>query len=190
MSENLVIKIDDKVLNEKLTELVQKSKNLRPVMRKLAESMLEATQRNFDTEGSRLNKPWQDLAKRTQKQREKKGYGANSPKLQQKRFLFQSLSAKADDNKAVVGTNLIYARIHQLGGEIEHPARTRIMHFKKHKKGKFEGKTLFSSEKEATHGMKKASSAYKIKIPARPFLGLNSGDINNLKNTIIRYLQQ
>ena len=45
---------------------------------------------------------------------------------------------------------------------IRHPARERILHFKKFVKGKKKGKIQFAKETKATYGMKRQGKAYNI----------------------------
>ncbi|MDD3013454.1 MAG: phage virion morphogenesis protein [Candidatus Gastranaerophilales bacterium] len=113
MPEPIEIKIDDKEIQQLLKKLAAKTENLRPLMKNIAGIMADSVEENFDKEG-RPDK-WTPLAKVTIKQRTKKGYWPGKI-LQMRGDLATSITSKYDDNSAVVGTNKIYAAIHQFGG--------------------------------------------------------------------------
>jgi len=172
------VKIDKAKLEKGLKDLAQKTSNLRPVMRAISEDMMYAVKQNFETEGSRLGKKWADLAPSTQEARKKRGYGSTAPKLQQERKLYDSITSYADDNTAVVGSNLPYARLHQFGGDIKNPGGVKFIILK----GKF-----IPMKKDAKRYMG-ITKPFKFKVPARPFLGLNESDMDSIQNTIVKYL--
>lgn len=68
---------------------------------------------------------WTPLAKSTIKQRTKKGYWPGKI-LQIKGDLAASITSKYDDNSAVVGTNKVYAAIHQFGGDAGRNKKVKI----------------------------------------------------------------
>lgn len=75
-----------------------------------------------------------------------------------------------DNSFGVLGVP--YARIHNEGGTITHPARTRQMTFKSYKSGKRKGKTLFAKNNtKASFSKKVNSGSYTINIPQRKFIG-------------------
>ena len=108
------IKIDNKDVEKKLLELAQKGENLRPLMKNIAGIFASATEENFKNEG-RPDK-WTELSEATKKQRtkQKKWLGQI---LQVSGQLASSISTQYDENSAVIGSNLDYAAIHQLGGQ-------------------------------------------------------------------------
>ena len=120
------IKIDNKDVDRKLLELAQKSENLRPLMKNIAGIFASATEENFKNEG-RPDK-WTELSEATKKQRTKKKKWPGQI-LQVSGQLASSISTQYDDESAIIGSNLDYAAIHQLGGQagknkkVEIPAR-------------------------------------------------------------------
>ena len=120
------IKIDNKDVERKLLELAQKGENLRPLMKNIAGIFASATEENFKNEG-RPDK-WTELAEVTKKQRTKQKKWPGQI-LQVSGQLASSISTQCDDKSAVIGSNLDYASIHQLGGQagknkkVEIPAR-------------------------------------------------------------------
>ena len=108
------IKIDNKDVERKLLELAQKSENLRPLMKNIAGIFASATEENFKNEG-RPDK-WTELSEATKKQRTKQKKWPGQI-LQVSGQLASSISTQYDDESAVIGSNLDYAAIHQLGGQ-------------------------------------------------------------------------
>ena len=108
------IKIDNKDVDRKLLELAQKSENLRPLMKNIAGIFASATEENFKNEG-RPDK-WTELSEATKKQRTKQKKWPGQI-LQVSGQLASSISTQYDDESAVIGSNLDYAAIHQLGGQ-------------------------------------------------------------------------
>ena len=123
------IKIDNNDVERKLLELAQKSENLRPLMKNIAGIFASATEENFKNEG-RPDK-WTELSEATKKQRTKQKKWPGQI-LQVSGQLASSISTQYDDESAVIGSNLDYAAIHQLGGQagknkkVEIPARAYL----------------------------------------------------------------
>ncbi len=114
MSDPIEIKIDNKEVESRLLDLAQKSENLRPLMKNIAGIFAYSTEENFKNEG-RPDK-WTDLAESTKKQRTKTGHYPGQI-LQVSGQLASSISTYYDNDSAVIGSNLDYAAIHQLGGQ-------------------------------------------------------------------------
>ena len=99
-------------------------------MKNIAGIFAYSTEENFKNEG-RPDK-WIDLAESTKKQREKKGHWPGQI-LQVTGQLAASINTYYDNDSAVIGSNLDYAAIHQLGGQagknksVDIPARPYIL---------------------------------------------------------------
>ena len=112
--KSIEIKIDNKDVERKLLELAQKGENLRPLMKNIAGIFASATEENFKNEG-RPDK-WTELSEATKKQRTKQKKWPGQI-LQVSGQLASSISTQYDDESAIIGSNLDYAAIHQLGGQ-------------------------------------------------------------------------
>ncbi len=125
MADNkpIEIKIDNKEVLTRLQELASRGENLRSLMKNIAGIMATATEDNFKDEG-RPDK-WVDLSETTKKQRQKIGKYPGQI-LQVSGQLASSVSTAYDDNSAVIGSNLAYAAIHQLGGQAGKNKKTTI----------------------------------------------------------------
>lgn len=117
------IKIDNKEVLTRLQELASRGENLRPLMKNIAGIMATATEDNFKNEG-RPDK-WVDLSETTKKQRQKIGKYPGQI-LHVSGQLASSVSTAYDDNSALIGSNLAYAAIHQLGGQTGKNKKTTI----------------------------------------------------------------
>ena len=120
------IEFDNKDVHEKLLNLAKRTENLRPLMKNIAGIFAYSTEENFKEEG-RPDK-WVDLSEPTKKQRTKKRKWPGQI-LQVEGKLAASINTYYDNDSAVIGSNLEYAAIHQLGGQagrnksVEIPAR-------------------------------------------------------------------
>ena len=117
------IEFDNKEVHEKLLDLAKKTENLRPLMKNIAGIFAYSTEENFKEEG-RPDK-WLDLAESTKKQRTKKRKWPGQI-LQVEGKLAASINTYYDNDSAVIGSNLEYAAIHQLGGQAGKNKKTTI----------------------------------------------------------------
>ena len=126
MSEPIEIKLDNKEIESRLLDLAKRSENLRPLMKNIAGVFAYSTEENFKNEG-RPDK-WTELSESTIKQRTKNKQWPGMI-LQISGQLASSVNTYYDNDSAVIGSNLEYAAIHQLGGQagrnksVEIPAR-------------------------------------------------------------------
>jgi phage virion morphogenesis protein len=148
MSDFIEIKIDNQEVERRLQEIAKKSSNLRPLMKNIAGIFASATEDNFAEEG-RPDK-WVDLSEVTKKQRKKIGKYPGQI-LQVTGQLASSVNTYYDDDSAVIGSNLAYAAIHQLGGQ--------------------------------------AGKNKKVTIPARPYLKLTDDDLEEIMESVEKYIQ-
>jgi len=93
--------------------MVELAVDRRKIMRIIAGLMKHAVEENFEKEG---RPKWPPLSPVTIKARQMKGYWPGKI-LQQTGGLASSISSYSDNDKAVVGTNVVYAAIHQFGGK-------------------------------------------------------------------------
>ena len=125
MSNPIEIKIDNKAVESRLLDLAKRSENLRPLMKNIAGIFAYSTEENFKEQG---RPKWENLKDSTIKQRTKKKQWPGMI-LQVSGQLASSVNTYYDNDSAVIGSNLDYAAIHQLGGQagrnksVEIPAR-------------------------------------------------------------------
>ena len=171
---------------ERMNELHRNTGDFTPAMRATAEFLLNRTEESFAREAAPDGTPWKPLAPSTQRERQR--LGKDGPILQRDRNLLNSLDSSYDGRSAAVGTNLIYARIHQFGGEIQQSGRQQVLAFAA-RGGRFASR---ASTRRRRAGAVRVSfaeiSARTISIPARPFLGAAPGDENALLDIVERHL--
>ena len=146
-------------------------RDLAAVHRDMGQELQLLVQRGFEGEHAPDGTPWQPLAKSTVRKR-----GSAHPILHVSGSMART-HVRADATGAVIGSNLVYAAMHQYGGEIKRTGGSVKLHFKTFKRGPRKGKTLFSKVEQATHGMRATVGAHSIRIPARPWLFNPDGSI-------------
>lgn len=90
-------------------------------------------------------------------------------------LLSETITSNASDTGVEIGTNVLYAAIHQFGGTIHQGARRQKLQFLAHART---GKILkgFRTERQSNFMMMADVGAHDIRIPARPFLGIDDDD--------------
>ncbi|MDD2870123.1 phage virion morphogenesis protein [Neomegalonema sp.] len=118
------VRIEDDGFRPALEALLRRSSDLRPVFSEIGAALQTSAEERFEDEEDPDGRSWPAHSPATLLRR-----GSGARKLRDKGHLYQSLNWRASRLKAEVGTNRIYARIHQLGGEagrgrkVEIPAR-------------------------------------------------------------------
>lgn len=114
MPDNIEIRIDNKAVEDALLKVASKCEDMKPLMKNIAGIMADSVEENFEQEG-RPDK-WQELAESTIKKRKKTKHWPGRI-LQVEGQLATSITTQYDNESAVIGSNLAYAAIHQLGGQ-------------------------------------------------------------------------
>lgn len=176
------IDIQDGPAKSLLMELRQRSQDTTPAMRIIGEIVRTSVVKNFEAEGRPT--PWK---------KSKRAIKEGGRTLTKRGRLMNSITAKAGRDSVDIGTNVIYARIHQLGGAIKHPARERVLHFSQVNRGKMTfGRPgtgdLFAKRSKARYAMKVAGQAYTITMPKREFLLVQSADWTEIRAALEEYL--
>jgi len=172
------IKNDEKV-KALLKKAGNKAKDLRIPLKRCGILMLRSIDKNFRAEGR--PKRWAPLSPMTIAMRRKEGKGAKI--LQDTGHGKGSIVYKVVSNqKAQIGTNLGYMKIHQEGGSIKIPARdiypvkAKALHFV------IGGEDIF-----VKHVHQKARI---VKIPQRKFLLFQEEDKKNIVKVFTEYLEE
>jgi len=140
------LNIDDQEVKDLLDRLSQRMGNLTPVMKEIGEIVTESVQRNFEEHKSPEGVAWTPLADSTKAFKEKKGRKAEDI-LIMSTILMKSIHPEAHEDNVEVGTDIVYAAIHQFGGD--------------------------------------AGRGHKVKILARPFLGVRESDWPEIENMLM-----
>lgn len=97
-----------------LTKITEKTQNRQDLMADIAETMQLAVDRNFEMEG---RPAWLGLARPNKTGKILQG---------ESRDLRSSISTKSTNDKAIVGSNKVYATIHQFGGRAGRGRKAKI----------------------------------------------------------------
>lgn len=119
------IKLEDKILTEALNSLTGRLKNTKPLMVAIGAELQTQTDQNLKAgvgaDGNKF-KPWSESWKE-QRRKMKKSKGQI---LLLRGNLARSISRKVTNNSVIIGSNVKYARIHQLGGQAGRGRKTTI----------------------------------------------------------------
>ena len=113
-SEPIEIKFENREILDKILEVAKQCENLRPLMKNIAGIFADSTEDNFAEEG-RPDK-WVELSEVTKNLR-KEINKYTGQILQVTGQLASSVNTYYDNDSAIIGSNLVYAAIHQLGGQ-------------------------------------------------------------------------
>ena len=150
-------KVDCPEVDAAIAELTRASASAAPLMRRVANVMLDAVEENFAQEG---RPGWAGIKRK-------------GKILQSTGRLADSIVTAHDDTTAAVGTNVVYARIHNNGGT----TKAHMIRPKNKKALSFNGRVVKSVRHPGS------------KIPARPFLKLTPDDEREIVDTAEDYLR-
>lgn len=193
MSDIINISISDGPLRAALGRLIAALKDTTPVMGALSEIMIDASARAFaSTSDPATGAQWKPLSSSRQRQRAKKGRSVANI-LQDSGLLVGSITEASGElavreigpDHALVGTNVPYAAAHQFGATIQRQAAPVTVRLHE-----VNGRTQFAEAgHERVRVVDTIRNAYTITIPARPFIGVSSTDIQDMLDVIARHIQ-
>ena len=160
------IEVDDEAAVAAVRRLVRRVANPRPAFDEIGSYVVASTIRRFETEAGPGDRPWR-------KSRRAAREGGQT--LTDSARLRQSITHNVLPDGVEVGTNVIYAAIHQFGGRT--PPRT--IRPKRRKALYFPG---------AAHPVAKVNHPGST-IPARPFLGIDERDEVAISRIVARHLE-
>lgn len=154
--------------------------NTAPLLARIGEYLQDATRDRFKSQSGPDGSAWQPLQPRYQRRKKQ-----NKDKILTLRgHLRGQIHWQPDGDDAVlVGTNSKYGGIHQKGGTIQKPARQSTVHF-----GAGKAKHLFVKKKKAKRSLQVTVPAHQVNMPARPFLGVNAGDQEEIRLRVMDWL--
>jgi len=176
--DRIELQLDDAQVRRRLGEVLDVVSNPTQLMAAIKVELLSQTEQAFQDEGP----GWAQLSKATLRSRARKGRGAH-PILQVTNALARSITGESGADYALVGSNLVYAPIQQLGGTIKRAAYGGKLRLRTDRKGNLlrqgtEGRArnlaVFARERGKAHAnyveRRYEVAAHEITIPARPFL--------------------
>ncbi|CAB3764137.1 phage virion morphogenesis protein [Paraburkholderia humisilvae] len=187
------IEIDDSAFEQAMERISGFLKDASPVMSMVSALMADAVEENFAAEG---RPKWLGLSRKTLKRRrEDAGTGKI---LQRSGRLAGSIEQSHDATSARVGTNVVYAAIHQFGGTIQRHPMSGYVRLRKAKNGMIlrqaDHPHLAVFAKNSHKNVKVVkwtrSTGWTIKMPARPFLVLTEADNVGIEDEVTAYLRR
>ena len=142
-----------------VAKAAKKMANSRLLMASVGEALVSGTIRRFNNEESPKGEKWEKSGR---------AIAEGGQTLSDTAHLRKSIDFKATPAQVMVGSNLLYARIHQLGGTIK-PKKGKALKFK----GK-NGQDIFVSE---------------VNMPARPYLGVSKADMDEVRETMAEFIK-
>jgi phage virion morphogenesis protein len=170
----LEVTIDD-AATQVYAAIAQRMGNGKALMQAIGQTMVSSTIRRFGTQSGPDGKPWAPLSKATRRKR-----GANAKALLASGRLRQSITFVASAMSVEVGTNLIYARIQQMGtaglegGAIQMPERTTTIY--RSTRDLNNGRSRFVKKSKSDFATDHKVAAHTVTIPGRPYLGMSVAD--------------
>ena len=101
------------------------------IYREIGQSLLVNIRQGFEAERSPDGEAWEPLKPATVRQRK----GDAHPILQRKGRLKKTITWKVGPDSVIVGTNLVYAAVHQFGATINRAAGATKLHFRRISRG-------------------------------------------------------
>jgi len=160
MAAGFEITVDDARANRALAALADAGTDLAPVMDEIGAMLVAATLDRFERGVAPNGTPWKPSGRA---QREGGQTLVDSARLR------DSITHDFDARSVTVGTNVVYAAIHQLGGTIR-PKSGQFLKFPGP-----DGAPVF---------------ARQVEIPARPFLGISDGDAAEIGDIVADHLRE
>lgn len=170
------IEVQDQGLRAGLQDLARRGVDMSPAMREIAALLKDQTAQNFADQAG-PGGPWAPFKRAPRNKRR-----TSAKLLRDTARLSNSVVAASGPDFAQVGTNVVYAAIHQFGGVIDRAPHSRLLRHRADRKGEllrtamFNGKGLVfarASHKQVVQRWFEVK-AYRIRIPARPFLPVSA----------------
>ncbi len=170
----IIVKMDGAdAVRERLGKIAARADNLSPIMRAIGERVTEQTKLRFNAGGPAPDGTgWLPVKRPSPKAR---GVLRVSDQLRDS-IRFQLMG----NNAVAIGTNKVYAAIHQFGGTIVRGARSELF---------VRNRVNNRFAKGTTAGRGFTFKNHSIGIPARPYLGLSWKNSDEVISIINNYLQ-
>lgn len=161
----IVIDVDDHGAIRGVRRLVQRLENPRPAFAEIGSRLVASTIRRLETGRGPGGVPWK---------KSERAIREGGQTLTDSARLRSSITYNVLTDGVEVGTNVIYAAIHQLGGRtpprVIRPRNKRALYWP-----------------GARHPVRSVNHPGSV-IPARPFLGVDAGDEAAIERIIARHL--
>lgn len=152
------IRLDDHGVIQALAQAAARAADLTPLLDNIGASLVRSTEMRFEREQGPDGQAWPPSIR---------ALIEGGKTLLDQGILYASLTHRATPTSVEVGSNVLYAAVHQFGATIE---------AKNAKALKFKVGGRYVSKESVT-------------IPARPFLGIDDGDRTMIAETVSKWLE-
>ncbi len=152
----VTVEIDAAEVRDAFARLARLGRDFRPVMERIGSYLVSSTQLRFEDQKGPDGRPWKPS------ERARLQHGQT---LRDTGRLMQSITYRATRRQVEVGTNVIYAPVHQFGAEIR-PVRAKWLRFPA------PGTDPDPTDHDSPHWR----FAKRVYVPPRPFLGIDADD--------------
>lgn len=181
--------LDDRAARRTLEWLEQAAVDPRGAYDAIGAYMVFSTQQNIELERTPEGQPWPRLSPRTAAHRigrRRRGY---DNMLRVSSRLYQSISYDVLADGLAWGSNLAYARIHQLGGTVKMPERQGRVTLKSVRRRGGGVRTRFVRAGAKGGDERRVTiRAHEIRVPARAYLGFSDQDRQRVEEIVVEYL--
>lgn len=175
---NIQVEIDAGDARDNLDALIGRLGQPRSFYQAIGNHMVASTGENFLAETTPDGTPWTPLKPATIKARQRRGRSGLGI-LRERGRLKGSISFQLEEGGVRIGSPVAYAAIHQFGGTIERLARQGSIFRRQNKDGSF-GRRFAKRKNKTSVATAVSIGAHQITIPARPFLGVGPGDVDDI----------
>lgn len=183
------VRLQDAEARDRLHALVDRLERKQPFFSEVGQALADSTRERFRTGLAPDGSAWTPLSPRTIKARTRRSKSAIRI-LSDRGYLAGSIRFEATGDEVKVGSiQADYAAIHQLGGTIDMPARRSKLRFRAATKDEGAGRRFAKkTRKKGVTEQEVDVGAYKINIPARPYLGISAADQADIFDAAERWL--
>lgn len=180
--------LDNNDALDALGRLERAAENPAGAYHRLGAHFIFSTHRNFETETAPDGKKWRPLSARTAAQRvgrsRRRGFDHI---LRLTNRLQQSVDYNVLPDGVEWGSNLVYARPHQLGATIDMQPRSGTVNLKniRRKGNRFVRPGVKGAESRVV-----AIRGHQVTLPARPFLGISAYDRQEVPAIVEAYIRE
>lgn len=183
--------LDADLATDVLGRLERAAANPQGAMHALGAHFVFSTQRNIELETAPDGKRWPRLSPRTAAKRVGKGQRGFDHMLRVSNRLYASISYQVLADGVEWGSNLVYARIHQLGGTINMPPRQGSVTLKRIRRKGGGVRSRFARTGAKGGEVRQVSiRGHQVRVPARPYLGISATDRQEVPEIIADYIRQ
>jgi phage virion morphogenesis protein len=174
MSVRFAYSLRDSGVTLRMAGIASRAMDLRPAMDDIGRMLMASTDMRFERAVDPDGNPWVPLADSTRKRKAKAG---REQILQWHGDLRRSITRRPTSTDVTVGTNLPYARAQQDGANITRYAHSReVLRTFVETNGRKELQPRFAKRNKANFASYHAVPEHNIRIPARPYVGINGDD--------------